>query len=94
MSHPHPLFCISLIELCLIKTKFRKNPPPSLKYHEQFLWVELLFQGNREYREHLNRFDYLSDHKNPLFEDLFPLFGIEHQLQRFDKRLIGIDVVK
>lgn len=37
-------------------------------------------------------FDSLLDHKNPLSEDLFPLFGIEHQLQRFDKRLIGIDI--
>lgn len=37
-------------------------------------------------------FDSLSDHKNPLYEDPFPLFGIEHQLQRFDRRLIGIDV--
>lgn len=37
-------------------------------------------------------FDFLLDHKNPLSEDFFPLFGIEHQLQRFDKRLIGIDI--
>ncbi|CAN4101514.1 unnamed protein product [Withania somnifera] len=37
--------------------------------------------------EHLNKFDSLSDHKNLLSEDLFLLFGIEHQLQRFDRRL-------
>ena len=56
--------------------------------------VEHPFQGNRESLEHLNKFDSLSDHKNLLFEDLFLLFEIEHQLQRFDRQLIGIDVDK
>ncbi|KAK8478178.1 hypothetical protein V6N11_059492 [Hibiscus sabdariffa] len=44
---------------------------------------------NQDFEMDGMRFDYLSDHKNPLFEDLFPLFGIEHQLQRFDKRLVA-----
>ncbi|KAL2892781.1 Serine/threonine-protein kinase smg-1 [Bienertia sinuspersici] len=34
-------------------------------------------------------FDFLSDHKNLLSANLFPLFGIEHQLQRFDRRLVA-----
>lgn len=32
------------------------------------------------------------DDKKPLSEDFVPFFGIEHRLQRFDKRFIGIDI--
>lgn len=32
----------------------------------------------------------LLDQKNPLSEDFFPLFGSEHEFQRFDKGIIII----
>lgn len=64
----------------------------SLKYHEQFLQVEPPLQENREQQEYLKKFDFGLDYKNPLSQDLSLLFGIEHQLQRFDRWLIGIDI--
>lgn len=67
------------------------NTSSFLKYHEQSLQVEHLFQEKKEQQEHLNKFFFLLDHKNLLFQDLFLLFGTEHQLQRFDRWLIGID---
>jgi hypothetical protein len=64
---------------------------PSSKYHEPFLWVELPSPEKIEEYPILQKESYLSDHKDPLSQDLFLLFEIEHPLQRFDSRLIGID---
>jgi hypothetical protein len=55
------------------------------------LWVELPSPEKIEEYPILQKESYLSDHKDPLSQDLFLLFEIEHPLQRFDSRLIGID---
>jgi hypothetical protein len=81
---------IRLIALCHLELERFESPQMQRQLLSQHLYekVQLL------QLEHLNKFDSLSDHKNLLFEDLFLLFEIGHQLQRFDRQLIGIEVDK